>query len=45
MKDLQKKTILELGSGRGGGLNYLFKYLNPEECVGVDLSANQVKFC
>ncbi len=38
LKSLDKKTIVEVGCGRGGGLNYISTYLNPEKCIGVDFS-------
>ena len=43
MKNLNDMTVLEVGSGRGGGLNYISKNLNPAKCIGVDISQNQVK--
>ncbi|CAD8214822.1 unnamed protein product [Paramecium octaurelia] len=45
LKDLQGKRVLEVGSGRGGGLYYIHSALKPESCVGVDYSQNQVDFC
>lgn len=42
---LEGKTIVEVSSGRGGGLDYLSRYLNPKKCIGIDLSDAQVKFC
>jgi cyclopropane fatty-acyl-phospholipid synthase-like methyltransferase len=42
---LNDKTILEVGCGRGGGLSYISRYLNPKEVYGVDFSDNQVIFC
>jgi len=32
--------MLEVGSGRGGGLNYISKNLGPYQCYGVDISEN-----
>ena len=29
-ENLNNMVILEVGSGRGGGLNYLFNYLHPK---------------
>ena len=37
--------ILEVGSGRGGGLNYIQTYLHPESTIGIDYSQSQVDFC
>jgi SAM-dependent methyltransferase len=36
-------TLLEVGSGRGGGSSYLCRYHAPHEVVGVDYSAAAVK--
>jgi len=43
--NLKGKNVLEVGSGRGGGLNYISTSLKPQKCIGVDLSLNQVEFC
>ena len=40
--DLRGKTVLEVGSGRGGGSAYLARYLAPRSVLGVDYSANAV---
>jgi 2-polyprenyl-3-methyl-5-hydroxy-6-metoxy-1,4-benzoquinol methylase len=37
------KEILEVGSGRGGGANYIKKYLKPEKITGLDIAYNAVK--
>ncbi len=42
--ELSGKNMLEVGSGRGGGANYIARYLNPERIVGMDLADNAVKF-
>ena len=42
VKNLKDLDILEVGSGRGGGLNYISNYLNPSICYGIDFSENQV---
>jgi SAM-dependent methyltransferase len=44
-EDLTDKSILEIGSGRGGGLAFVKKYYNPKQATGVDLNKNQVTFC
>lgn len=44
-KDLKNKKVLDLGCGRGGGLEFLQKYLHCKEGIGVDLSRNQVEYC
>ena len=33
-------NIAEVGSGRGGGLDYIRSYLRAKSCVGVDYSIN-----
>lgn len=38
------KEVLEVGSGRGGGANYIARYLKPAKMVGMDLAENAVKF-
>ena len=40
IKSLNGLNVLEVGSGRGGGLNYISRYLNPSSCIGVDYSEN-----
>jgi ubiquinone/menaquinone biosynthesis C-methylase UbiE len=35
--------ILEVGSGRGGGANYIKKYLAPSSVTGLDIAHNAVK--
>ena len=37
--------VLEVGSGRGGGASFIFRYLNPASLTGVDLSEEAVRFC
>lgn len=43
--DLQNKDILEIGCGRGGGLAFLTKLLNPSSATGIDLDPTAVEFC
>jgi len=43
--DLDNKTLVEVSSGRGGGLDYISRYLNPKKCIGVDLSEVQIDYC
>jgi ubiquinone/menaquinone biosynthesis C-methylase UbiE len=43
--DIADKTVLEVGSGRGGGASYLMRYLNPESYVGIDISEMAVDLC
>ena len=40
--DLKGKRILEVGSGRGGGADYLQRYLEPHTVVGIDYSPRAV---
>jgi len=44
-KNLKGKTLVEVGSGRGGGISFLTRCFNPSKSVGVDFSMNQVEFC
>ena len=43
--DLRKKSILEIGSGRGGGASMIEKYCKPGKVVGLDYSSYAVEFC
>ena len=43
--DWSQKDVLEVGSGRGGGADYLAARLEPRSYQGVDLSAKAVAFC
>jgi ubiquinone/menaquinone biosynthesis C-methylase UbiE len=43
--DLKGLSVLEVGSGRGGGADYIKRYLKPKIMVGVDFSENAVAFC
>ena len=43
--DLKNKSVLEVGSGRGGGASYIARYLNPANIVGIDISETAVKLC
>jgi len=43
--DLADKTLVEVSSGRGGGLDYISRYLNPKKAIGVDLSPVQIDYC
>jgi ubiquinone/menaquinone biosynthesis C-methylase UbiE len=40
----RQKDVLEVGSGRGGGADYLTARLGPGSFQGVDLSAGAVRF-
>jgi ubiquinone/menaquinone biosynthesis C-methylase UbiE len=41
---LKDKDIVEIGSGRGGGLAYLAKSYSAKSIIGVDLDKNAVAF-
>lgn len=36
--DLHGKDVLEVGSGRGGGSDYVMRHLEPASVIGLDLS-------
>jgi len=44
-KDLQGKTLVEVSSGRGGGLDYISRCLDADKCIGVDISQVQIDYC
>ena len=39
------KTVLEVGSGRGGGAAFVAKYLRPKSMIGIDYADRSVRFC
>jgi SAM-dependent methyltransferase len=43
--NLQRQTVAEVGSGRGGGASFIKRYLGPRQVIGIDLSANAVALC
>jgi len=43
--ELENKTVLEVGSGRGGGASMIKKYHKPEKMIGLDFSGAAVKLC
>ena len=43
--DLKDLKVLEIGSGRGGGADYIKRYFKCKKMVGIDFSENAVKFC
>lgn len=43
--NLDNKSILEIGCGRGGNLDTLSNYFNSTELNGLDLSYDNIKFC
>jgi ubiquinone/menaquinone biosynthesis C-methylase UbiE len=42
---LRDKDIVEIGCGRGGGLNYMVKQFSPSSAIGVDLDKQAISFC
>lgn len=42
---LTNKKVLEVGSGRGGGADYLTRYHNPESYSAIDISKGIIDFC
>ena len=43
--ELNGKQVLEVGSGRGGGANWIARTYTPESLTGMDYSAAAVKLC
>ncbi len=43
--DLRERDVLEIGSGRGGGLYYLARTFSPRMAMGVDLTREATDFC
>jgi len=43
--NLERHTIVEVGSGRGGGASFVKRYLRPKRMIGLDLSKNAVALC
>jgi ubiquinone/menaquinone biosynthesis C-methylase UbiE len=43
--ELAGKTVLEVGSGRGGNCYYLSRYTRAQAIYGVDLCEANVRFC
>ena len=43
--DLDGKTVLEVGSARGGGASYIARYLSPNHITGIDISATAIDLC
>lgn len=42
---LKGKKVLEVGSGRGGGSEFIKRYFEPQEMIGIDFSEKAVDFC
>jgi len=45
MTDLTGKDIVDVGSGRGGGLNYIARSFSPLSMTGIDNGKGSVEFC
>jgi ubiquinone/menaquinone biosynthesis C-methylase UbiE len=43
--DLENKEVVEVGSGRGGGADFISRYYRPETYTGIDISEDVIKFC
>jgi ubiquinone/menaquinone biosynthesis C-methylase UbiE len=43
--NLKNKKVLEIGSGRGGGADYISRYYKPLKYIGVDISIKVIDFC
>ncbi|MEL6538568.1 MAG: methyltransferase domain-containing protein, partial [Bacteroidota bacterium] len=41
---VENQDILEVGSGRGGGANFIYKHLKPASMTGLDLADKAVVF-
>lgn len=43
--DISNKDILDIGSGRGGGLNLLYNKVGCKSATGIDISPDNIDFC
>jgi len=43
--NLENKNVVEIGSGRGGGADYIARYYKPLKYTGVDISSGVIDFC
>jgi SAM-dependent methyltransferase len=43
--DIRGMSVLEVGSGRGGGADFLVRTFHPKSYLGVDLSDANIAFC
>ena len=43
--DLAGLDVLEVGCGRGGGLSFIVRYLNPHKAVGMDIAEGTIRLC
>ena len=42
---LKGKKVTEIGSGRGGGADFISRYHKPKSYTGVDISSGVISFC
>lgn len=42
---LKNKDVVEIGCGRGGGLEYITRQFSPDSAVGIDLNKQAIAFC
>ena len=42
---LENKNVIEVGSGRGGGADYIARYFKPKSYTAVDISSSVINFC
>jgi len=43
--DLKNKRVAEIGSGRGGGADYIARYYKPLSYTAIDISQGVIGFC
>jgi ubiquinone/menaquinone biosynthesis C-methylase UbiE len=43
--DIAGRDVLEVGCGRGGGSDFIARYLKPRSVTGLDLAHKAVSFC
>jgi ubiquinone/menaquinone biosynthesis C-methylase UbiE len=43
--DLNRKQVLEVSCGHGGGASYLTRTLRPASYTGLDFNADGIAFC
>ena len=43
--EIERRKILEVSSGRGGGCDYTVRYLKPASITGIDFSKKAVELC
>jgi ubiquinone/menaquinone biosynthesis C-methylase UbiE len=43
--EMEGKKVLEVGSGKGGGTDYVARYFSPESIIGIDFAKSAVDLC